>query len=790
MGEVFVQFVFPLYDGESRELVDDVRQIRDRYLHSRRFYVNIVLALPLCSSYIKPLARATAVVRSLRAAKCKPTLLSLRGTLQRVRDVAVAVELVELATVLLYATLLTLVLAGARWAPRLPYDARNLVLTIIVVTLSLALHAVAFANLQSANDAMNVVEAHHDKQTKPVLQFLDESNVDDDTQLRVRAHFDYLMVKQGGLADDRILAELPASLVRRVRDQNRLLLVKVPFFSPPSRPPKFLDAVVDALATRVFLPNQWLVEPYSTKRELFVLREGVAIVISGRQTVATLTRGDVVGDWGCILGGRATLGVRAGPQSFVEALALDHATLSRIIAACKPHPDDAFRAAVAEKRDRALAKARVALAFRKKQGESTEADGGGGGGGGDGGQVVGAKTPGPRRPGQGAEATATTEVPTAAPTPKRRSKDEPVSLLDENDPGVVATKARRDEGLERWRDAGPAKKVLPSTTYRPTQRVVLPDSTGRFVWDCLLVLLLAYACVRPQLRLLSNRDAFDASLIMDYACDLLFAFDLVLRLWFFGVHVEEDGREVLVVDRREIFHQHVTSRRFWIDAVSTIPFDLLGFVNGRWWRVLRLPHVARILNLDSYIRTPLTFVEEHLEVDMDARTVPVAVQLGQLAFTHHVRARDASDDVFNGARRAPGPDDRGLRDDQGGRRGEAPYLVYRCGLTPSSRDARTSRTGARRPACLRTDARCKRVGRASGRRRGSSRTTAGGLVRRAAARETTSSPKPPFDVVALAWCSSLKASDLYLDDDAMMVDFAAGAPLQLLAHYLSLGSIR
>ena len=104
--------------------------------------------------------------------------------------------------------------------------------------------------------------------------------------------------------------------------------------------------------------------------------------------------------------------------------------------------------------------------------------------------------------------------------------------------------------MERWRDAGPAKKVLPSTTYRPTQRVVLPDSTGRFAWDCLLVVLLAYACVRPQLRLLSDRNAFDASLILDYACDLLFAFDLVLRLWFFGVHVEEDGREVLVVDRR------------------------------------------------------------------------------------------------------------------------------------------------------------------------------------------------------------------------------------------------
>ena len=90
---------------------------------------------------------------------------------------------------------------------------------------------------------------------------------------------------------------------------------------------------------------------------------------------------------------------------------------------------------------------------------------------------------------------------------------------------------------------------------------------------------------------------------------------------------------MLVVDRREIFKQHVRSRRFWIDVVSTLPFDLLGFVNGRWWRVLRLPHVARILNLDAYVRTPLTFVEEHLEMNVDARTAPIAVQLGQLAFT-------------------------------------------------------------------------------------------------------------------------------------------------------------
>ena len=149
--------VSALRAGESRELVDDVRQIRDRYLHSRRLYVNIVLALPLCSSYIKaPLARAAASRSGYAAGagECKPTLLSVRGTLQRLRDVAVAVGLVRVGDSPALRDAFGGGACGARWAPRLPCDARNLVLTIIVVTLSLALHAVAFANLQSANDAM------------------------------------------------------------------------------------------------------------------------------------------------------------------------------------------------------------------------------------------------------------------------------------------------------------------------------------------------------------------------------------------------------------------------------------------------------------------------------------------------------------------------------------------------------------------------------------------------------------------------------------------------------------
>ena len=74
-------------------------------------------------------------------------------------------------------------------------------------------------------------------------------------------------------------------------------------------------------------------------------------------------------------------------------------------------------------------------------------------------------------------------------------------------------------------DAGPAKKAVPLTSYRPTQRVVLPDSAGRFAWDCLLVVCRR---LRPAAAgLLRNTDAFDASLILDYACGLLFAFDLV-----------------------------------------------------------------------------------------------------------------------------------------------------------------------------------------------------------------------------------------------------------------------
>ena len=170
-------------------------------LHSRRFYVNMVLAPPLCSS-----ARAPRPAIAARR-RCKPTLLTLRGTLQRVRDVAVAVELVELATVLLYATLLTTrPRAGRRGGtlrrqePR-PDDYSH---HFIVSSPRRGLRESPVRERRHERGR----SAAYDKQTKP-SQFLDESNVDDDTQLRVRAHFDYLMVKQGGLAGDRILARRP-----------------------------------------------------------------------------------------------------------------------------------------------------------------------------------------------------------------------------------------------------------------------------------------------------------------------------------------------------------------------------------------------------------------------------------------------------------------------------------------------------------------------------------------------------------------------------------------------------
>jgi hypothetical protein len=281
VGEVFARLAFPVYDAERRELIDDPRHVRDRYLHSPQLYGNLALALPVVSGYL-PLSRATAVLRTLRFTKFKPTLNTLRGTLQRTRDIHVSVELVELAAVLFYLMILMLALGSMRWAPRLPYDTRNLAITIVVVAVSLALHAVAFANLQSAVDAQNVVEASHEKQVGPVLAFLDGADVDDDARQRVRTHFDYLLVQQGGMADDQILAELPASLKRRVKDQSRALLVQVPFFSPPTRSHKFLDAVVDALANRVFFPNQWLVEAHGATRELLILREGVALVVRGR----------------------------------------------------------------------------------------------------------------------------------------------------------------------------------------------------------------------------------------------------------------------------------------------------------------------------------------------------------------------------------------------------------------------------------------------------------------------------------------------------------------------------
>ena len=117
--------------------------------------------------------------------------------------------------------------------------------------------------------------------------------------------------------------------------------------------------------------------------------------------------------------------------------------------------------------------------------------------------------------------------------------------------------------------------------------------------------------------------------------EAFFAFDLVLscgssastsrrasrRCWSWTT-----GRSSISTSRRGTSGR----RRLCIDNTSP---DLRGLREQALEARPAAAAVAGILNLASACGTPLTFVEEHLEVDMDARSVPVAVQRGQLAFT-------------------------------------------------------------------------------------------------------------------------------------------------------------
>uniref|UniRef100_A0A7S1CP39 Cyclic nucleotide-binding domain-containing protein n=1 Tax=Bicosoecida sp. CB-2014 TaxID=1486930 RepID=A0A7S1CP39_9STRA len=125
--------------------------------------------------------------------------------------------------------------------------------------------------------------------------------------------------------------------------------------------------------------------------------------------------------------------------------------------------------------------------------------------------------------------------------------------------------------------------------------VIHPDSTFRWRWLWVVMIAFLWNMVVVPLRV--GFDRYHEStvvLLVDYLADIIF----VLDMWF-STRVAVHHRGMLLVDHAVLRQRYIFSRAFVVDAIASLPLDLLMLhtgVNALW----RLNKLLRIVHLDGW----------------------------------------------------------------------------------------------------------------------------------------------------------------------------------------------
>ena len=159
--------------------------------------------------------------------------------------------------------------------------------------------------------------------------------------------------------------------------------------------------------------------------------------------------------------------------------------------------------------------------------------------------------------------------------------------------------------------------------------IIHPDSSGRFAWDIFIGLLVIYGLVYTAVAVGFSVDRTLGMKVTDWVVDAFFFLDMVCVSR--TAYLMED---VLVTIPSKIFRRYLRCW-FWIDLVSTVPFDdLLAFSSSslgslRVVKVLRLIRILRLFKLNRFA-VLLIWMQDNLFIhpgiiDMGIMSILIAI---------------------------------------------------------------------------------------------------------------------------------------------------------------------
>ena len=414
-------------------------------------------------------------------------------------------------------------------------------------------YAMTIANMTSVLANLDVVNMQFRQEQDTLSHWMSVRTIPARLRQRIQAYFSYLSRSQHGMLDDVILRELPDQLSSELAERHIGLLSRVPFFDRSRRTQEFLSMVAKALRRRVFTPGTFIMHQGELQRELLIFSSGKAdILVRGvKEPVGTLLPGDFVGDYALLFG--VPNQVSCQTADFSEVLALDFAS---------------FRLVMDHPRNQHFDFASMGCTFRNS----------------------------------GVDGCSKTIETTKESLRKISST---VSTVTSG-----GGKGRRDklkDMMERHRAVSKSFSVH-------------PDSKVHLVWDVFSIFAILYYAIESPIRLASHvrsgdLDSFHASMVLGYVIDVLFFVDMILRSTLYSFSTHEHGKTVVVSDPSAIRRRYLSSSKFRVDLLTTLPLDILSVWSGGH-ALFRLPKLLRI----SQIPMSISSLQTHLEVCSGVKT--------------------------------------------------------------------------------------------------------------------------------------------------------------------------
>lgn len=171
-------------------------------------------------------------------------------------------------------------------------------------------------------------------------------------------------------------------------------------------------------------------------------------------------------------------------------------------------------------------------------------------------------------------------------------------------PGVNAMKSWKNvKKTMRLTETDHAKKVFKQMTW--PKYIIHPASPWKVSWDCLVCLVIVFTCVVIPYRLCFDVPNDVTWLTLDIVGDSIFAIDIVLNFLTAYEIAQSTTKTVYERDIKKIVDHYIYSRWFFIDVVSTVPFDYIiegvlltsknkGLKSLRTIRIVRLTRLLKI----------------------------------------------------------------------------------------------------------------------------------------------------------------------------------------------------